>query len=871
MAASGTWFSSFILGVLCLLHMKPSLAYSLENCTILYRDHPSADISVDCADRKLVAVPDDIPKEAVSIELRRNRLQKIKGDFSGMSRLRYLGLKKNAISYMEEGCFTELVSLKTLIMSHNNLFILTRNMFQGLSNITMLDLSFNDIDLIHDSAFEFLTSLQMLDLSYNTLKNISYIQPILQLPQMKMLKLRCNEFSSFESKTFLLNESSSLEQLIISGDYLKKFSITTPIFPYLQLIELSTCVNFNELKWDIPDRMLLENITQLYVDEGALSFKGMGKVLQNLISLRHLRIKMVIEWIRKGLLSTACKMQSLRRLDLFNNNLNNLTGKLAPCSQLTELDLQETHLNELTNNSILSMKMLQVLNVSDNELTRVPYDIRSLAFLEILHLDNNHISKLSCKDFENTTRLLELNLNTNQIANLDRCVLENLTELQRLDLSYNQLRTVGDSFKVALHKLEFLDISENNINQLLENSFEGLHSLKHLNMASDDLILMKKGMLSELRNLEYLNVSFPFGYEPELHGLSHLKHLTVYFGKSFTSENYFQNKHGTSDNLNFLNTLTVICSQYLSFPINNSMKMLQAMRHLEMFEAVNVYEQAPDVDTFRFNTELKSLTLTSTNMSDLNPELFRPTPNLQRLDLTSSMLKSLDFLVQANLSALKYLKVADNEIVMINEAVLESLPSLTYLDLSNNLFTCDCSNAGFIQWVKNNKQTQVVNAHKYVCFFPVNKQGTWVLDFHTQSCLFDISFLYFISSTCLVVVTLLTCLVYHFLRQHLVYAFQLFLAFLYDTRKGKTINFHQYDAFVSYNVHDEDWVYKEMLPVLEGEQGWRLCLHHRNFQPGNLGIFYYYYLVLQTFVECKNHVDGLKINEIVHFLCYFLL
>ncbi|XP_039677455.1 toll-like receptor 13 isoform X2 [Perca fluviatilis] len=28
------------------------------------------------------------------------------------------------------------------------------------------------------------------------------------------------------------------------------------------------------------------------------------------------------------------------------------------------------------------------------------------------------------------------------------------------------------------------------------------------------------------------------------------------------------------------------------------------------------------------------------------------------------------------------------------------------------------------------------------------------------------------------------------------------------------------------------WVYEEMLPVLEGEQGWRLCLHHRDFEPG---------------------------------------
>ncbi|GAA6236357.1 toll-like receptor 13, partial [Lates japonicus] len=28
------------------------------------------------------------------------------------------------------------------------------------------------------------------------------------------------------------------------------------------------------------------------------------------------------------------------------------------------------------------------------------------------------------------------------------------------------------------------------------------------------------------------------------------------------------------------------------------------------------------------------------------------------------------------------------------------------------------------------------------------------------------------------------------------------------------------------------WVIRELLPKLEGEQGWRLCLHHRDFEPG---------------------------------------
>ncbi|XP_006806135.1 toll-like receptor 13 [Neolamprologus brichardi] len=28
------------------------------------------------------------------------------------------------------------------------------------------------------------------------------------------------------------------------------------------------------------------------------------------------------------------------------------------------------------------------------------------------------------------------------------------------------------------------------------------------------------------------------------------------------------------------------------------------------------------------------------------------------------------------------------------------------------------------------------------------------------------------------------------------------------------------------------WVYGELLPELEGQQGWKLCLHHRDFEPG---------------------------------------
>lgn len=67
-----------------------------------------------------------------------------------------------------------------------------------------------------------------------------------------------------------------------------------------------------------------------------------------------------------------------------------------------------------------------------------------------------------------------------------------------------------------------------------------------------------------------------------------------------------------------------------------------------------------------------------------------------------------------------------------------------------------------------------------------------------------------------------------------IYSYYLFLAFLYDTQQRNKCMLHgcQYDALISYNVYDEPWVLKELLPELEGEQGWKLCLYHRDFQPG---------------------------------------
>nr|ULE72736.1 toll-like receptor 13 isoform a [Trachinotus ovatus] len=799
-----------VLFLSLLLQLHPSLAYSLKHCSIEYSQDPLADVALDCAQRELLTVPDDIPRD--------------------VSSLRFLYLGFNQIAHMDDGSFIHLTALTTLDIHFNKLTKLTGNLFQGLSNLTKLDLSFNSIHFIHTSAFQFLPSLQTLRLEDNKLQQMADIQAILQLPNLLWLSISNNLFHSFQTKDLQLNVSSSLKALDISENVkLENFSITTPIFPHLESIDFSSSGQDTGLKWDIPDKSLLRNITKLYFKMPVIPFKKFQNVLRSLDSLTHLRLNYMMKWINRGLLATVCKIPTLRKLELYYNNVANLSAKLVTCTQLSDLDLSIIHMTELSKGSIRSMQNLRSLNVEVNLLTKVPEDIRSLSSLEILNLSDNLISILGCEDFINTTHLIHLDLSVNRISRLDGCAFQNLTELKVLDLSGNLLWTFADTFKAGPQKLEFLDLSKNFLSLFEKGDFQGLGSVKYLDVVSRKIRRVKHKAFDGMTNLRNLRVSLPLEFENNFRELQQLENLTVYFNTDLSFKSPLQNYHKSFYHLKSLKVFTMICKGY---PFDVPKDMLQAMKHLEDFSAENVYIAAPDPNTFQYNPHLKNLTLRDTDLSGLDPELFLPIPNLQVLEFSNSKLKSLDFLAQSDLSALRHLTLSNNELTVINETVFQSLPALTYLDLENNPFTCDCSNARVIQWVKSNDQTQVVNAYQYTCSFPVAEQGAKLLDFDIQSCWMDYSFLCFISSTCLVLLTLLSSFIYHFLRWQLAYTFRLFLAFLYDRRKRSKRAPHCYDAFISYNVHNEDWVYREMLPVLEGEQGWRLCLHHRDFQPG---------------------------------------
>nr|XP_020636174.1 toll-like receptor 13 [Pogona vitticeps] len=202
-----------------------------------------------------------------------------------------------------------------------------------------------------------------------------------------------------------------------------------------------------------------------------------------------------------------------------------------------------------------------------------------------------------------------------------------------------------------------------------------------------------------------------------------------------------------------------------------------------------------------------------------------------------------------NLTALQLLNLADNQIVTIEPGAFEGLSNLQTLILGSNRITQDTLQEGTFQGVSNLVDLEIFSNDisyespkeltnppfqllKLLKKLSINSQR------HNGLRHFPVNFLQGLKSIVLihaaaVMLLMLICFCCQW-RWNMIYAYHLLLAYFIDKRqkrKGQGREY-DYDAFLSYNTHDEKWVINYFLPVMENQYGWKLCLHHRDFQPG---------------------------------------
>ncbi|KAK9960356.1 hypothetical protein ABG768_008217 [Culter alburnus] len=489
-------------------------------------------------------------------------------------------------------------------------------------------------------------------------------------------------------------------------------------------------------------------------------------------------------------------LQSVRHL--------NLSGIQLPVEKIT--DLLQTF-----SSSLASLRLHSLGDVKVKALMRKVCLISSLRFFsEILQMYSNYISFIEDFAFKDLKSLKTLMIGSNRLV-LNGYFKKDLQKPTILDLANNKLDSVHRGGFESLKSLKNLSLPDNQISFIEAGSFDGLTNLIFLNLQSNKLSRgsIKDSVFSRLPNLK-----------------------TLLLNNNYISyDNQKPLDHPPFQNLRKLKTLNIFSQGHKGMHYLPS-NLFKGLRSLEELQAENLNINSLDPDTFTYTPYLWELDLSRNELLSLTTRIFLPLRVLKTLHLSKVGLQSLDFLINANLSKLHLLHVSTNALSVINETLIRSLPTLIYLDLRGNYLSCDCTNAWFVNWTISSNDTEVESAYELTCNYPDKVKGHKLLDLDVDSCNVDVGFFCFISTATLVSMTLLGSFLFHFLRWQVVYAYYLLLAFLHDNKQQRKPNGLQYDAFISYNVHDELWVMRELLPQLEGEQDWKLCLHHRDFEPG---------------------------------------
>ena len=690
---------------------------------------------------------------------------------------------------LPDDCFLGCNRLKNLSLANNNISVLKDHVFAQIPQLESLDLSLNkfidDGNFVNPSIFQYLTSLKVLQLQGNVNRSLTRFKHFLpNLPSNKLHEL--HELFIDGPENITLGPNFRFLKNLKNLDFTGKHSLCNVIalsertfenIPQVEYLNLAFC-NLSFIEAGSFER--LHNLKYLNLSHNV----GLGFVSLRNVSygLQSTQIN-VLDYSKVYKEFGLCT--ELRRCDVWF--LKNTTMK--------ELYLNENRLAVMEVNALhLFPPLLEVFSAERNQLSFGPYVLQTSCLRNIITLKLNHQYQFSSIMVYNREAYLKEKVGNyteqchvpkpKKVDPICPYLDDGPVRFSKIDAPPNlkviQFRDSNVKTKIAGRKTRMKVSFRNNITNL-DVSF--------------NVIYEWNGPLVRFEELQHVNLSSNFAYH--------------------VSPNFFS----SAPNLKTLDASNNLLGEVLSQ--DTAGLMFKPLQHLEVLNlSLNKVTVLPK-ELFSYLNSLKTLILAFNGISEVNTSLARLT-NLSFLDLRQNKISSLPLQLLQQMDDLGRKKA-----------------QVISIDLSNNSLEISCENLHFLQWILDNSKyfkhldfyTYRINGESKVLS---EKDLKKTVDSVTKNCksyttAIVLSTMFIVGFLCVIVVGI-------------VYRYRWRLRYLYYMAKSRYTRYngipdtaidYQYEVFVSYAHEDDTFIKDEIIVELEEKCGLPLCVHQRDFLPGN--------------------------------------
>lgn len=459
--------------------------------------------------------------------------------FGDASSLRTIFLSNNEIEEIHPDAFRGLHSLQRLSLSYNKLALDTNFTFVSalsqLPSLQKLYLTSNGLSSIPPISS---STLSKLNLDANHLTKAKFPKSFENCKRLASLVLASNQIIRLDSTDLQHLKGLPVTSIDLTRNRLSAIDPTAfqPLIASLKTLSL----NRNQLTSQALESAL-QNFANKQAVLSVLSVEANPlhrldrRLLANLKGLLDLSLDgNKFRSVDNAALTPV--NSSLQRLSLNSCGLNDTALARLQLNKILHLTHLYAHSNQLTTFPRTLPPTLKYLDLHDNQLSEVK--IPALPDLRQLSLKSNEIAHLDTNEFHNCYSLQMLDLSNNRLYRLPKDALAGLNSLEKLFLSHQQENPLSVIDATALSdapSLEHLDLSDNSLGSLFSlvkevssSPFQGLRQLKRLNLARNSIRWLSPALLSQtvaLQRLDLTGNQLPLVNMSQLPGT--LKHLLL--------------------------------------------------------------------------------------------------------------------------------------------------------------------------------------------------------------------------------------------------------------------------------------------------------------------------------------------------------